>query len=52
MALLDAGVDISVIALSLGHESMEITNGYLHTSIAYTKRQKSYAKARCANLLP
>jgi hypothetical protein len=30
MALLDTGVDISVIALWLGHESMETTNGDLH----------------------
>ena len=38
MALLDAGVDISVIALWLGHESIETTNGYLHTSLALKER--------------
>jgi site-specific recombinase XerD len=42
MALLDAGVDISVIALWLGHESMETTNGYLHTSLAM--KEKALAK--------
>ena len=42
MALLDAGVDISVIALWLGHESIETTNGYLHTSIAL--KEKALAK--------
>ena len=38
MALLDAGVDVSVIALWLGHESIETTNGYLHTSIALKEK--------------
>jgi integrase/recombinase XerD len=42
MALLDAGVDISVIALWLGHESIETTNGYLHTSLA--TKEKALAK--------
>jgi len=42
MALLDAGVDISVIALWLGHESIETTSGYLHTSLAM--KQKALAK--------
>ncbi len=42
MALLEAGVDISVIALWLGHESIETTNGYLHTSIAL--KEKALAK--------
>jgi site-specific recombinase XerD len=42
MALLDAGVDISVIALWLGHESIETTNGYLHTSLAL--KEKALAK--------
>jgi integrase/recombinase XerD len=36
--LLDAGVDISVIALRLGHESMETTNGYLHSSLAMKEK--------------
>jgi len=38
MALLEAGVDISVIALWLGHESIETTNGYLHTSLALKEK--------------
>jgi integrase/recombinase XerD len=35
-------VDISVIALWLGHESIETTNGYLHTSLA--TKEKALAK--------
>jgi hypothetical protein len=34
MELLQAGVDGSVIALWLGHESMETTQVYLHAHIA------------------
>lgn len=41
MALLDAGVDITVIALWLGHESIETTNGYLHTSLALKEKALS-----------
>lgn len=33
MRLLDAGIDITVIALWLGHESIETTQIYLHASI-------------------
>jgi len=33
MSLLHAGVDRSVIALWLGHESMETTQIYLHASL-------------------
>lgn len=34
MALLQAGVDLAVIALWLGHESIETTNVYLHANLA------------------
>jgi integrase len=34
MELLQAGVDCSVIALWLGHESMETTQVYLHAHMA------------------
>jgi site-specific recombinase XerD len=34
MELLQAGVDCSVIALWLGHESVETTQVYLHTHMA------------------
>ena len=34
MALLQSGVDIAVIALWLGHESIETTNEYLHANMA------------------
>jgi site-specific recombinase XerD len=34
MELLQAGVDCSVIALWLGHESIETTQNYLHAHLA------------------
>ena len=34
MELLDAGVDRTVIALWLGHESVETTQMYLHATLA------------------
>jgi hypothetical protein len=34
MRLLQAGVDVAVIALWLGHESIETTHGYLETDLA------------------
>ena len=34
MELLQAGVDCSVIALWLGHESLETTQTYLHAHLA------------------
>ena len=42
MRLLHAGVDISVIALWLGHEQIETTQIYLHADLAI----KEYALAR------
>jgi integrase/recombinase XerD len=42
MALLHSGVDIAVIALWLGHESIETTNEYLHASLAM--KEKALAK--------
>jgi integrase/recombinase XerD len=38
MALLDAGVDTSVIALWLGHESIQSTQIYLHADMATKQR--------------
>jgi integrase/recombinase XerD len=38
MALLRAGVDTSVIALWLGHESPETTQAYLHADMEIKKR--------------
>jgi|SRR5437660_1731423 len=38
MALLQAGVDIAVIALWLGHESIETTNAYVHASLAMKEK--------------
>jgi hypothetical protein len=42
-ALLDAGVDISVIALWLGHESIETTNGYLRSSASNPMTDSSHS---------
>ncbi|EQD49681.1 phage integrase family protein, partial [mine drainage metagenome] len=38
MQLLQAGVDTSVIALWLGHESIETTQIYLHADLALKER--------------
>jgi integrase/recombinase XerD len=38
MALLQSGVDIAVIALWLGHESIETTNEYLHANLAIKEK--------------
>ena len=38
MALLHAGVDIAVIALWLGHESIETTQIYLHADLSLKER--------------
>ena len=42
MALLQAGVDTTVIALWLGHESVETTHIYLEADL--TMKQKALAK--------
>lgn len=42
MALLHAGVDIAVIAVWLGHESIETTNVYVHANLAM--KEKALAK--------
>jgi integrase len=46
MALLEQGVDRSVIALWLGHESVETTQMYLHADM----KMKERALARTAPL--
>jgi integrase/recombinase XerD len=38
MAMLESGVDLAVIALWLGHESIETTNVYVHSSLAMKER--------------
>jgi site-specific recombinase XerD len=38
MALLQSGVDIAVIALWLGHESVETTNAYVHANLAMKEK--------------
>ena len=42
MHLLQAGVDITVIALWLGHESTQTTHGYLEATLAM--KEKALAK--------
>ena len=42
MALLQSGADIAVIALWLGHESIETTNVYVHANLAM--KEKALAK--------
>ena len=44
MELLQAGVDRAVIALWLGHESVETTQVYLHANLAL--KEKILAKSR------
>jgi len=39
MALFQAGVDLVVIALWLGHESIGTTNVYVHANLAKGARQ-------------
>jgi integrase/recombinase XerD len=44
MRLLHAGVDISVIALWLGHEQIETTRVYLHADLAI--KEQALAKTK------
>ena len=44
MELLQAGVDCSVIALWLGHESVETTQMYIHADMKI--KEKAIAKTR------
>ena len=46
MALLRHGVDLSVIALWLGHESTETTELYLHADMQLKERALAHATAR------
>jgi len=46
MALLRHGVDLSVIALWLGHESTETTELYLHADMQLKERALAHTTAR------
>ena len=48
MALLQAGVDVSVIALWLGHEDIRSTQAYLHADMAIKERAIAAAAATTA----
>lgn len=50
MTLLHAGIDVTVIALWLGHESIEATNVYLHADL--TIKEQALAKTTPANSAP
>jgi len=50
MALLRRGVDISVIALWLGHESMETTQIYLHADMQL--KERALARTTSSSLAP
>jgi integrase/recombinase XerD len=50
MELLQAGVDQAVIALWLGHESVETTQMYLHASLAL--KEQALAKTTPSNVRP
>jgi integrase/recombinase XerD len=50
MELLQAGVDRSVIALWLGHESVETTQMYLEANLAL--KEQALAKTAPANARP
>jgi integrase len=51
MHLLQAGVDITVIALLLGHESPATTHHYIELDLAMKERRPSQLKAPTAKLL-
>jgi len=46
MALFRRGVDLSVIALWLGHESSETTHIYLHADMQLKERALAHTTAR------
>ena len=50
MNLLHRGVDITVIALWLGHESIETTQIYLHADMAM--KEKALARTTKTNVVP
>ena len=50
MRLLHAGVDTSVIALWLGHESVETTQIYLHADLAI--KEAALARTRPTTVKP
>ena len=50
MRLLHAGIDLSVIALWLGHEQMETTQIYLHADLAL--KEKALARTTPVNTSP
>jgi integrase len=50
MRLLHAGVDTSVIALWLGHESIETTQIYLHADLAI--KEAALARTKPATVKP
>ena len=56
MELLQAGVDCSVIALWLGHESIETTQTYLHAHLALKEaalsKLKPYERGKPARFRP
>jgi integrase len=56
MELLQAGVDCSVIALWLGHESIETTQTYLHAHLelkeAVLARLKPYDAGKASRFRP
>jgi len=50
MSLLRHGVDISVIALWLGHESVETTQIYLHADMEL--KEKALARTKASDAKP
>lgn len=50
MRLLRAGIDLSIIALWLGHEQMETTQIYLHADLAM--KEKALARTAPVNTSP
>ena len=50
MRLLEAGIDTSVIALWLGHESVQTTQVYLHAHLAL--KERALAKTAPAHTTP